>query len=174
MNGDDDDNDDDDAESLSARDQSFPLLAVQHSFTTTTNAMETPTSSAGDLSSLCKQDRLDEALRAAECVYLQGLPLSKDIFYTLLQACSRMKDLAAGREVLSLMVKCRLEASPFLGYHLICLFASCGNLVEAFRIFTMISRPNVHTFHAIILACVKVGESKRALELYDKMQEVPG
>ncbi|KAI5063356.1 hypothetical protein GOP47_0021903, partial [Adiantum capillus-veneris] len=128
--------------------------------------------SLGCLSSLCMQGQLKEALQTAEDLYAEDLSVPKDRFYALLQECCKSKDLAAGRQLFSLMVKCRLEASAFLGYHLIYLFSSCGKVDEAYKLFKMILYPNERTFHAIILACARAGDSKKLFELFDRMLEV--
>ncbi|MCO5558063.1 hypothetical protein L7F22_011639 [Adiantum nelumboides] len=128
--------------------------------------------SLGCLSSLCMQGQMKEALQSAEDSYVENLFIPKDRFYALLQECCRSKDLAAGRQVFSLMVKCQVETSAFLGYHLMYLFSSCGKMDEAYKLFNMILNPNGHTFHAIVLACARAGASKKIFELFDRMLEV--
>ncbi|KAI5063739.1 hypothetical protein GOP47_0022286 [Adiantum capillus-veneris] len=157
---------------------SLPALGYRH-FTSLASIRRFASSdmdqtSLGCLSSLCMQGQLKEALQTAEDLYAEDLSVPKDRFYALLQECCKSKDLAAGRQLFSLMVKCRLEASAFLGYHLIYLFSSCGKVDEAYKLFKMILYPNERTFHAIILACARAGDSKKLFELFDRMLEVPG
>lgn len=101
----------------------------------------------------------------------QGIPISRDIVYSLLQRCLKKKDLVAARKVHALMVSNMLDSIPVLGDHLIRLFTSCGSLSEANEVFHKVSKPTVYTWNAIIQAHANLGDGNRALQLYQVMQE---
>lgn len=121
---------------------------------------------------LCREGHLDEALQAVPIMEHQGLAISQETAYSLLQVCIKKKDLAAGKQVESLMIKSGLHLVSLLGDHLIRLFASCGSLPDASKAFWKISEPTVYTWNAIISAHARLEDGNRALELYRKMQQV--
>lgn len=125
-----------------------------------------------DPSPISNEKSLNGALQAVERMDQQSIPVSREIVYHLLHKCVRQKDLIATRRVHSLMISNGLDSTAVLCDHLIRLFVSCGSLVEANQVFGKVSRPTVYTWNAIILAHAKLGETKRALEMYHTMLEM--
>lgn len=123
------------------------------------------------ISKLCQEERLNEALQAAKLMDQQGIPVSRDIMYCLLQCCIKRKVLTAARQVRSLMVNTGLDSITFLRDHLIRLFALCGSLHEANEIFGKVAKPSIYTWNAIISAHEKLGEGKEIFKLFCKMQD---
>eukprot|EP00250_Pteridium_aquilinum_P008728 c18164_g1_i1 orf=161-649(+) len=96
---------------------------------------------------------------------------SRDILYSLLQACSRKKDLAAGRNIYSLMIIYGLNTVSALADHLIRLFAASGSLSEATHVFSHVVSPTAYTYNAIISAHIELSQAKQALQFYMKMRQ---
>lgn len=123
-----------------------------------------------DLRKLCGEERVDEALDIVVLMDQQGMPISWDIIYCLLQACTKKTNLVVVRRVHSLMACNGLDSISYLGDHLIRLFTLCGSLSEAKQAFSKVANPSIYTWHAIISAHTQLGESDAALDLYEKMQ----
>ena len=89
---------------------------------------------------------------------------------SLLRESIRQKDVEAARFVYSLSLE---ENGFLLNPKLLCFlikaFSSCGNLLEASKVFACNER-NVYTWSAIILAHAQHGESHNALHLYKQMK----
>ncbi|KAJ7536349.1 hypothetical protein O6H91_12G065500 [Diphasiastrum complanatum] len=126
--------------------------------------------SGADVRKLCQEGHLDEALKVMESMDLQGLPISRDNAYYLLQGCTKKEDISAGRRVYSLMMNSGLDSVSALSDHLIRLFALGGKLKEANEVFWKVSEPSVFTWSAIISANSKLGQGDKALDLYRRMQ----
>lgn len=124
----------------------------------------------GDLSTILKE-KLDRALQSVDIQRIQGIAVSEDFIYSLLQECLKRRDLNAGKQVHSLMISSGLSSVAFLGDHLIRLFAVCGSLADANQIFCNIPKPTTYTWNAIISAHEKLGKPEKALALYHKMQQ---
>ncbi|KAJ7569605.1 hypothetical protein O6H91_01G085800 [Diphasiastrum complanatum] len=124
----------------------------------------------GHLSKLCKEGVLEEAVEEMEHLDQRGSSLSRDNAYHLLTRCVAEMDMTTGRRVYSLMLSSGLDSIDVLGAYLIRLFASCKSLKEADHVFSRIANPSVYTWNAIISANVKLGQSDRAIELYQKMK----
>lgn len=97
--------------------------------------------------------------------------MSSDVIFTKLQRCIDDRDLAAGREVHWLIIKCGFESDVFLGSHLIRMFAYFESLSEANQVFLRLPNPSVYSWSAIILAHVKLGQNGAALQLYHEMHK---
>ncbi|KAI5067652.1 hypothetical protein GOP47_0018180 [Adiantum capillus-veneris] len=123
----------------------------------------------GCLARLCQEGRLLEAVQAVEVSEREGLRISRNDLFCLLQGCIRQKDLAAAREVNSLIARRGFDINKFFGSHLIRMFASCGSLSEADILFRKLSNPSVYTWHAIIAAHTKLGQNERAFQLYNNL-----
>lgn len=121
------------------------------------------------LKKLCQEGWLHKALQAVEQMDLQGIPLSTNILFCLLQGCIKKEDIAAGRKVHALIVRRGMGSNSFLGSHLIRMFASCGSLLEANRVFSRLLESNVFSWCAIISAHANLGQGKQAIELYQRM-----
>ena len=118
---------------------------------------------------LCQQGRLTEALQAANSLFQKGSSVSRKALFDIIEECIRKKDLASGNEVKSLIAKRGFECDAFLGSHLIRMFSSFGNLVEADLIFNKLLDPSVYTWNAIISAHASLGQSERAIDLYNSL-----
>lgn len=127
--------------------------------------------SFSNLGNMCKGRWLDEALRTLDLMYQRGIPISSARIQSLLQACTKRKDLSAARRVHAFMAINGLETDSFLGDHLIRLFAVCGRLQEASEAFYKVSKPTIYTWNAIISAFANLNQSARALELYEEMKQ---
>ncbi|KAH7294187.1 hypothetical protein KP509_28G059900 [Ceratopteris richardii] len=122
-----------------------------------------------DWKAVCEGRKLDDGLQATISNLQGGKPLSREIAYCLLQGCSKNKDIAAGKLVLSFIHRSELPLVAALGDPLIRLFAAHGQLTAAYEVFVSIEKPGSHSWYAIISAHVLHREYKRALILYNVM-----
>lgn len=121
------------------------------------------------LHELCKDGRPNEAMQLVDVMVQQGIHVSRDILYRLLQQCITEKDLAAGKKVHSFMVSKGLDTVAVIANHLLRLYATCGSFSEANQVFEA-SKPSVFTYNAIMSAHAKLGDGNRTLELFDRLQ----
>lgn len=123
------------------------------------------------ITKLCEEEQLDEAIQSVILMEQWEKSVVADNVCLFLQECTKRKALTVGRRVHTLMVSSGLDTDTFLSDHLIRMFASCGCLVEAHRVFDLITKRSVYTWNAIISAHVKFGQCEHALTLFKKMQE---
>lgn len=79
--------------------------------------------SARDVSGLCKQGRLRDALGMLGLMIRQGTRVYSDVFKGLLQECARLRALEEGREVHAAIVKCGIEPNRYLENTLLSMYA---------------------------------------------------
>eukprot|EP00250_Pteridium_aquilinum_P006266 c16221_g1_i1 orf=2-610(-) len=120
---------------------------------------------------LCNDDQLDAALSAIELMDKQGISLSRNIIYKVLQTCTRKKDLVALRRVRSLMTSGGFLSVSCLRDQLIRLFGVCGSLTEADQVFSEIPKPTLIAWHTIISTHAKFGKAETVFELFQKMDD---
>eukprot|EP00250_Pteridium_aquilinum_P021245 c25065_g2_i1 orf=160-2592(+) len=114
-------------------------------------------------------EQLQKAFRTLQLSDEKGIPVSRDVIYSILQECIKHKVLSAGNRVHNLIVCRGLDSTTCFNDHLIRLFASCGSLPEANHVFKSVAHPRTYTWNAIISAHVNLGQNERALDLYQKM-----
>lgn len=110
--------------------------------------------------------RFDGTVAALE----QQAYVSNHIFYHLLQRCIKDANVVRGRKVHALIVRHGLGSNCVLGHQLVCMYASCGSLLEAQQVFLKLPCPDNFVWLAIISAHCKHGQAEESIELYTKMR----
>lgn len=94
------------------------------------------------------------------------------MLYCLLQGCARNKNLAAGKQAHSIIVRHGWESNSYLGSALIQVFAAGGSLVEADQLFESIrEQRSAQIWQAIICAHSRYGDAAQAVKLYGEMKQ---
>ncbi|CAM6069276.1 unnamed protein product [Sphagnum tenellum] len=89
----------------------------------------------------------------------------------LIKACAGLGALEDGRLVHKQLIQSGFESDVFVGSSLVDMYAKCGSIKDAWRVFNKMSSRNVVTWTAMILGHVKCGQGQKALELYEQMQQ---
>eukprot|EP00249_Psilotum_nudum_P023046 c28733_g2_i1 orf=69-1232(+) len=125
----------------------------------------------GDVSTLCKEGRLKNALDILDAMDERGaLPVSP-VYRRLLKGCINMKALAEGKKVHSHIMKWGRKPNLFLGNILLNMYAHCGSVADARLVFDDMPQRNVVSWTTMISGYTRHGRSKEALELFWQMQE---
>eukprot|EP01018_Ginkgo_biloba_P032972 Gb_02573 [translate_table: standard] len=116
---------------------------------------------------LCKKGRLTEALHI-----LHGIdqPVDTSTYVCLLQACIKKKALSEGKVIHNHMNERGFVPDRILENTLVNLYAKCGSIVDARRIFDEMPKRDVCSWTVMIAACTKHGLAKEALTLFHQMQ----
>eukprot|EP01018_Ginkgo_biloba_P011334 Gb_02266 [translate_table: standard] len=123
-------------------------------------------SSPDDVKTLCKQGRLTEALHILHVVE-QYTDLST--YVCLLQACIKKKSLLEGKLIHALMTERGCRPDIILGTILVTVYAKCGGLVDARRVFDQMPKRNVVSWTVMVAAYVRYGFAEEALTLFYQM-----
>ncbi|KAJ7570773.1 hypothetical protein O6H91_01G134800 [Diphasiastrum complanatum] len=91
-------------------------------------------------------------------------------FSRVLDACGRLAALEEGRHVHIEIIRCEFQSNPSVGSALIDMYAKCGSLDDAGRVFKSLPNRDVICWTSIIGACVKCGQGSIALEFFRQMQ----
>eukprot|EP01018_Ginkgo_biloba_P018893 Gb_18914 [translate_table: standard] len=133
--------------------------------------LSVPTSSiVADVSTLCRESRLKEAMCILQRMEQQGVPVHSDTYGTLLETCANMKALASGEQVHAHILLSGLEQNVFLGTKLVNMYAICGRFFDARLAFEKLPLRNSFSWNALITGYVLHGYFEEALTLYYQMQ----
>ncbi|CAK9225565.1 unnamed protein product [Sphagnum troendelagicum] len=101
----------------------------------------------------------------------EGVRPNKFTFVQVIKACAGLGRLEDGRLVHEQLIQSGCESNVFLGNSLIDMYAKCGSIEDASRVFYKIPSPDVVTWTSMILGYVKCGQGQKALELFQQMQQ---
>ncbi|CAJ1970646.1 unnamed protein product [Sphenostylis stenocarpa] len=122
------------------------------------------------LNQLCANGPLSEAVAILDSLAQQGSKVRCITFINLLQACIDSDCIWVGRE-LHARIGLVTEVNPFVETKLVSMYAKCGHLDEARKVFDEMRERNLFTWSAMIGACFRDLKWEEVVELfYDMMQ----
>lgn len=93
-------------------------------------------------------------------------------FPFVLKACARLSDFQLGVKLHSLVVKTGFDYDVFVQTSLVCLYAKCGYLPDARKVFDDIPDKNVVSWTAIICGYIGSGHFEEAINLFRGLLEM--
>eukprot|EP01018_Ginkgo_biloba_P022393 Gb_37554 [translate_table: standard] len=124
-----------------------------------------------DITALCRDGRLKEALNTLHVMNQRCIPVDSETYASLLQACANKKALTEGKQVHTHMLRTQIQVNAFLASNLVSMYAKCGNLGEARRVFDKISKRNALLWNGMIRGYAMHGYCEEALAIYYQMQQ---
>ncbi|CAK9193543.1 unnamed protein product [Sphagnum troendelagicum] len=115
-----------------------------------------------------------EALKALELfrqMQQEGVQPNYVTFVGVLNACASVIALEEGRHVHQQIIQSGLESDVFVGSSLVDMYAKCGRIEDAWKVFHKMPSRDVVTWNAVVLGHVKCGHEQKALELFQQMQQ---
>lgn len=109
-----------------------------------------------------------ELLDEMQC---KGMKANKVIFLCILKACSTIAAIEQVRLIHHEIIRCGLESDLFLGSTLIDIYAKCGSVEAAYKVFDKLPNRNVVSWGAMIAGYAQHDGGLIALELYERMQQ---
>lgn len=113
--------------------------------------------------------------RQAMCLYhqmlLAGVKPSSHTFVALIKACTGMSDLDQGKEIHSDIIRHKLESYLFVGNSLMDMYAKCGSLPDAQKVFEGMKIRDVVSWNTIIAGLVQNELGEEALHFYERMRQ---
>ncbi|XP_010087106.2 pentatricopeptide repeat-containing protein At3g63370, chloroplastic [Morus notabilis] len=117
-----------------------------------------------------------EALGALELyreMRVLGVPLDSCTFPCVLKACGVVYNLCCGMEIHGFAIKYGFDSVTFVVNSLVSMYAKCGDLNGARKLFDLISkRDDIVSWNSIIFACSSNGQAVEALEYFREMQKL--
>ncbi|XP_010249955.1 PREDICTED: pentatricopeptide repeat-containing protein At2g29760, chloroplastic-like [Nelumbo nucifera] len=112
----------------------------------------------------------EEALLLFREMQLKGVKPDKVTMVSLLMACTHLGALEIGKWLHAYIEKENIEVDTVLGTALVDMYAKCGSIETASRVFHELSQKDVMTWTALISGFAMCGKGEKALELFYQMQ----
>ena len=93
-------------------------------------------------------------------------------FSCILKACSRLQALSEGEQIHALIFKCGFGSHGFVKNTLIHMYANCGEVEVARRVFDQMSERNNRTWNSMFAGYTKVGYWEEVVKLFRDMLEL--
>lgn len=124
------------------------------------------------ISGLAHQREFKEALKMFRKMQRTGLEPDDVTLVGVLNSCANLGVLELGKWVHSYIDKNQIEADGYIGNALVDMYAKCGSIQEAYRVFQGMKHKDVYSCTAIIVGLATHGEAKRALEVFSEMPKM--
>jgi pentatricopeptide repeat protein len=112
-----------------------------------------------------------EALELFRQMQQKGVQPDSVAFVGVLNACASVGALEEGRRAHEQIIQSGCDLDVFVGSSLVDMYAKCGSMEEAWKVFNKMSSRDVVSWTAMILGNVKCGEGQAALKLFQQMQQ---
>ena len=124
----------------------------------------------GLIRSLCKEGRLNEAIKIVEKLDKRKPFIWMNAFHCLLDTCALEGNIVSGLEIHYLIIKHGFSSNAFIARRLIRMFVACESLSNANEVFSQLVEQSVFTWCSIILAHMRLGNNiEQTLELFRRM-----
>lgn len=114
----------------------------------------------------------EEALVIFSQMREEGFLPNHITFSTILDACVGLCSLELGEQLHGLVYKLRLDTDNCINSALVDMYAKCGSITVARKVFDCISTPDVVSWTAIISGYAQHGSAADALQLFRKMEKL--
>jgi len=101
----------------------------------------------------------------------KGMTPNTFTFVPVLNACASLRALEEGKQVHEQIIQSGCEGDAFVGCSLVDMYAKCGSMEDAHRVFNKMPSRDVVTWNAMILGHGKCAQGQKALELFSQMQQ---
>ncbi|KAJ4967986.1 hypothetical protein NE237_014687 [Protea cynaroides] len=117
-----------------------------------------------------------EVLNLYQQMIVEGIRPDSSTFTVSLKACANLQDLKKGEEILSQATDFGYKDDVFVGSSALNLYAKCGKMDEALRIFNGMPKKDLVSWTTMITGFSQIGRPVEAIDIYRKMrmEEIEG
>ncbi|CAI0428314.1 unnamed protein product [Linum tenue] len=117
-------------------------------------------------------DCFKDAIASYASMRREGFSPTGFTFPFVLKACARLLDFRLGLKLHSQVVKLGFSCDVFVNTSLVSLYAKCGYIEDALKVFDDIPNKNVVSCTAIITGLIGVGKCREAIDMFRKLLEM--
>jgi pentatricopeptide repeat protein len=110
-----------------------------------------------------------KALELFQQMQQEGVRPDSVTFVGVLNACASVIALEEGRRVHQQIIQSGLESDVFVGSSLVDMYAKCGSIEDACRVFHKMPSRDVVTWNAMLRGCAMHGHGREALRHFEQM-----
>lgn len=113
----------------------------------------------------------DRALNLFGQMQPTGVKPDSVTYASILPACGNLAALEYGKQFHKDIIRSGFQSDIFVGNALVDMYAKCGSVWEAFKVFEKIGKRNVISWTAMIAGYAMNGHGKEAIKLFQQMQQ---
>ena len=117
-----------------------------------------------------QQGSYNKAFNVFNKMTWEGVIVDKVTFHSILSLCTKPEYLVSGKWLHTLLITRGIDSDVLLGNALINMYAKCGSLEAACKVFDNLPNPNHVSYGGLITAYVQHGQGSLALQLFAKVQ----
>ncbi len=118
-----------------------------------------------------KAGQSEKTMELFQQMQQEGMTPDRFTFVPVLNACANLRALEVGRHIHEQVIQAGFQHDVFVGNSLIDMYAKCGSMDDAWRVFKKMPSLTVVSWTAMIFGHVKCGEGHKALEVFQQMQQ---
>jgi pentatricopeptide repeat protein len=122
------------------------------------------------ISGFCQHGQGKEAFQFYKQMKQEGVKPNAYTIASLLSSCSNLLVVEEGVQMHMNCIEFGFHLDTYVGNALIDMYAKCGNLQNAYRIFNQLPNRDVVTWSSLIAGCAQNQEGQEAIQLYEAMQ----
>eukprot|EP01018_Ginkgo_biloba_P034802 Gb_21843 [translate_table: standard] len=112
----------------------------------------------------------EEALKLYRQKRVAGVKPNSETFAIILSACAHLAALEQGTVVHKDIIRSGFNSDVFVGSALVDMYAKCGSIEDASKVFEEMPKRDVVSWNAMIIGYAMHGWGKEALQLFEQMQ----
>eukprot|EP01018_Ginkgo_biloba_P031948 Gb_02723 [translate_table: standard] len=112
----------------------------------------------------------EEALKLFRQMQLAGVKPNSETISIVLPACTNVAALEQGKEIHDVIIKSEFQFDIFVGSALVDMYAKCGSVEYARKVFDKMPQRDVVSWTAMIVGYAMHGCGEEALQLFEQMQ----
>eukprot|EP00250_Pteridium_aquilinum_P014241 c21867_g1_i1 orf=781-2184(-) len=117
-----------------------------------------------------KLGRCDCCFELYDRMLLSGVKSNKCVYLAMLKTCSNAKVLNQGRQIHHQIVKSELQSDVTLTNSVIDMYAKCGRIDDAVKVFRDLPCRNVVSWNALFAGCINQGDFTLVVQFFELMQ----
>ncbi|GMH07965.1 hypothetical protein Nepgr_009805 [Nepenthes gracilis] len=121
---------------------------------------------------MVSSDCFEEATQYYKLMRIEALLPNNFTYPFVLKACARLMDYQLGAKIHTLVMKLGFHYDVYVNTSLLYLYAKCGNLDDAHRVFDDIPDKNVVSWTAVISGYIGAGQFREAVDMFKSLLEM--
>lgn len=115
----------------------------------------------------CTQnDHLIEGLELFKEMQNKGIGANQSTFASVFRSCAGLSALRLGVQLHGHAIKSRFEKDVIVGTATLDMYAKCGSVADARKLFDLLPKHNLQSFNALIVGCARSDQGSEALQLF--------
>ncbi|CAN1809327.1 Pentatricopeptide repeat-containing protein At4g02750 [Linum perenne] len=124
---------------------------------------------SGLIAGYCRHGSFEDSINLFCEMKVTGIHLDQLIVANILSCCAELTIMEFGQQVHGTLVKSGLESSVSVDNSLVTMYAKCGAILDANRVFDAMQTRNVISWTALIVGYAQNGKGMNSLLLYEQM-----